>query len=84
MYKITIESERCSGPFECGICMRSCPIAVFGTYPVNRQRGQVCEDWQIVPVFPDLCNGCAVCVTDCPERAIQLVWESGNNTNEKV
>jgi len=68
---VQIDKTKCVGPFECGECLKNCPPAVFITYPKERLRGEVCDDWDIVAddVF---CWGCSLCIKVCPKNAITI------------
>ncbi len=72
MYDIKIDKEKCKDPLNCGKCLQRCPLALFCTYPLNRQPKQICEEWAVEPAFPDLCIGCMVCVQNCPNQAITV------------
>jgi len=70
--QIQINKEKCEGPLRCGRCLKSCPAAVFITFPKARERGRICEDWEIA-VDDTLCWGCGVCLKVCPPKAITLL-----------
>ncbi len=60
-------------PLDCAACLRHCPQGVFFTYPRHRQRGQVCEKYELVTAFKSRCTGCGVCVDACPRGALRLL-----------
>jgi 4Fe-4S ferredoxin len=75
-----IDSSRCEGKED---CVRVCPYAVFTvrrlTDPERARLGLLTR----LKVFvhggkqgfvtrPDACHACGLCVTACPEKAIQL------------
>lgn len=68
---VEIDSEKCLGPFECGKCLKSCPASVFITFPNERVRGEICEEWSIV-ADDTSCWGCDVCLDVCPKEAITI------------
>jgi 4Fe-4S ferredoxin len=76
-----IDPNRCEGK---GPCIAICPTHVFsvGILPVDLRsalsvRGKVkgfVHRWkQAQVVAPEACEGCGLCVTACPEKAIKLV-----------
>jgi ferredoxin len=69
--RVQIDKEKCEGPLKCGICLKSCPAAVFITFPKAREKGKICEDWDIV-ADDTLCWGCGRCIKVCPRNAITI------------
>ena len=69
--RVQIDKEKCEGSLKCGKCLKSCPAAVFITFPKARERGKICEDWDIT-ADDALCWGCYRCVEVCPRKAISL------------
>ena len=80
-YAVTVDDGAC---INCGICMDVCPIR---TLDMTRARGAGPEatfrrgdrivlpvhDWMMaVPVQVDHCNGCTICVRECPTQAISV------------
>lgn len=76
-----IDRERCEGK---GDCLRVCPSDVFELAVLTREewsalslRGRlkalVHGRRQAIAMRADQCRSCGLCVTACPERAIQLV-----------
>jgi len=68
---VQIDKTKCVGPFDCGECLKNCPAAVFITYPKERLRGKVCDDWDIT-ADDTFCWGCGVCTEVCPKNAITI------------
>lgn len=68
---VQIDESKCIGPFECGKCLKSCPANVFITFPKERVKGEVCNDWSIV-ANETYCWGCGVCPDICPKDAITI------------
>jgi 4Fe-4S ferredoxin len=75
-----IDRSRCEGK---GECVRVCPVSVYAvaTLPVEQRagiglRGRLkgfAHRWQqALLVNAQACEGCALCVAACPERAITL------------
>lgn len=75
-----IDRHRCEGDRE---CVKVCPFDVFEvrrlTVPERRQlpRGVRFRLWvygnrQAFTTHADACHACSLCVTACPEHAIQL------------
>ena len=75
-----IDRNRCEGKED---CVRACPYAVFemGRLTVEELRGLSLvgrlKAWahggrQAFAVHADVCHGCGLCVTACPEHAITL------------
>lgn len=68
---VLIYKENCKGSYECGKCLKSCPAAVFITYPKARVKGEVCNEWDIA-IDDTFCWGCGVCIEVCPQNAITI------------
>jgi ferredoxin len=68
---VEIDESKCVGIFECGKCVKSCPASVFITYPKERVKGEICNDWSIV-ADDTSCWGCDVCMEVCPKDAITI------------
>ena len=58
------EAARCLMCGQCGNC-RAC-IELLGCAAIQDNNGSIVID-------PDLCNGCGVCATLCPNDAIRTV-----------
>jgi ferredoxin len=69
--RVQIDKEKCEGPLKCGKCLKSCPATVFITFPKAREKGKICEYWDIV-ADDALCWGCGRCAKVCPRSAITL------------
>jgi Pyruvate/2-oxoacid:ferredoxin oxidoreductase delta subunit len=79
-FAVAVDDGRC---INCGICMDVCPIR---TLDMTRSRGSGAEAsftrgqveapvhaWMMaVPVQVDHCNGCTICVRECPTEAISV------------
>jgi ferredoxin len=79
-FVVTIDEATC---INCGICMDLCPIR---TLDMTRAQGPGPEstfdrgapvteihDWMMEnPVQVDHCNGCTICVRECPTEAITI------------
>jgi 4Fe-4S ferredoxin len=75
-----VDPNRCEGK---GPCIEVCPVGVFtmGVLPKAMRlqltlRGKVkgfAHRWkQALVTNPNACEGCGLCVTACPEKAIKL------------
>jgi NAD-dependent dihydropyrimidine dehydrogenase PreA subunit len=80
-----IDRNRCEGKED---CVRVCPYDVFevgrlsredrrGLTLVGRLKAFAHRGRQAFAVRADVCHGCGLCVTACPERAITLRARSG-------
>jgi len=78
-FTVAIDDATC---INCGICMDVCPIR---TLDMTRSSGPGPEatfdraaaaghnDWMMaVPIQVDHCNGCTICVRECPTEAISV------------
>lgn len=68
---IQIDKEKCVGSLQCGECLKNCPAAVFITFPKARDKGKICDDWDLV-ADDTTCWGCGVCIEVCPKNAITI------------
>jgi NAD-dependent dihydropyrimidine dehydrogenase PreA subunit len=75
-----IDRNRCEGK---GDCERVCPVGVFalGALPKSMRAGLgvkgrikgIVHRWQqAILVHSELCKACSLCVSACPEKAINL------------
>ena len=69
--EIQIDKTKCDGPLECGKCLKNCPAAVFITFPKERVKGKICNEWDIV-ADDTFCWGCGICVKVCPKDALNI------------
>ena len=75
--KITIDYSKCTTPFDCKRCLRTCPNAVFMVWAVKSERGKETDKeepgaYRVAPWFRDRCTGCMDCVKVCPVKAITV------------
>jgi len=68
--KAVVEKEKCAS---CLICVRSCPYEV----PKINKDG-------VSEIDAALCQGCGVCASECPAKAIALSWYEDNQILSKV
>ena len=80
-FAVTIDEATC---INCGICMDLCPIRTLdmtrtkatgpeATFLRGRGESLGGHDWMMeVPVQVNHCNGCTICVRECPTEAISI------------
>lgn len=80
-FAVTIDDGDC---INCGICMDVCSIRTLdmtrarepgpeGTFLRGIPGGEPVREWMMsTPVQVDHCNGCTVCVRECPTQAISI------------
>jgi 4Fe-4S ferredoxin len=84
-----IDSHRCEGA---GPCVQVCPVNVFDLRRLTRAERSALplkarvKVWvhggrQAFAVRADVCQGCGLCVSACPERAITLARNPGAVAN---
>jgi len=61
--RIEINQERCVGVKACGLCIRTCPVKIFGQ---TGDRPFSIDDNE------DECTLCTLCLTECKPNAIRL------------
>ncbi len=74
---ITVDHEKCKGPFDCKQCLNVCRSAVFMVMPIKVERGKETDKtepgtFQVFPFFIDKCTGCMDCVKICPVNALKV------------
>lgn len=61
----------------CGRCVRRCPFGAFGFEPAKSARDdrqqESADEGKTIYFNADLCRGCGVCSTGCPQQAIEMV-----------
>ncbi len=72
--KIEIDEDRCTTPYDCKVCLQTCPQAVFMVEPteVEMYKETDPEDYELIPVWRDKCVACMDCVEACPNDAITV------------
>ncbi len=73
---VVIDRSKCLGPIECGKCLKVCPPGVFIAYPVNREKGKICNVYNVEAIHEDQCIFCYECVKVCPTSAIEVKTNS--------
>lgn len=80
-FAVSVDDRTC---INCGICMDVCPIRALdmtrvdrpGPEPVSASAEALqmeSRSWSMVlPVQVDDCNGCTICVRECPTEAISI------------
>jgi Pyruvate/2-oxoacid:ferredoxin oxidoreductase delta subunit len=80
-FAVTVDDGAC---INCGICMDVCPIHTLdmtrtpaagpeATFTRHEPWLEEAHDWMMaVPVQVDHCNGCTICVRECPTQAISI------------
>ena len=64
-----INTDEC---IACLTCVRECPFNVPKIIKNAKLRAGAITDTDVAYIEPSLCNGCGVCVSACPRKAIQL------------
>jgi NAD-dependent dihydropyrimidine dehydrogenase PreA subunit len=74
MPKIEIDHDKCTTPYECKICLQTCPQAVFAVVPtkIERFKENDPEDYEVQAVWRDKCVVCMDCVKACPKGAVKV------------
>ncbi len=74
MPKISVDYEKCTEPFDCKICLQTCPEAVFMIEPTKVKPYEETDpgDYRLLPVWRDKCVGCMDCVEACPNDALNV------------
>jgi Pyruvate/2-oxoacid:ferredoxin oxidoreductase delta subunit len=80
-FAVTVSDAAC---INCGICMDVCPIRTLDMarardhgpeatfHRSTPARGPVTDWMMTVPIQVDHCNGCTICVRECPTEAISI------------
>jgi len=68
---VQVDKLKCTGPFECNECLKKCPAMVFCTFPKQRMKGEISNDWDVV-AHDTLCWSCGLCPEVCPQGAITI------------
>jgi 2-oxoglutarate ferredoxin oxidoreductase subunit delta len=71
-YRVNINEKLCKG---CYFCVKFCPMGVFVRSDVIGELG-----YNLAKVeFPEECNGCRACLLYCPDLAVAIQEESGED-----
>ena len=80
-FAVTVDEATC---INCGVCMDVCPIRTLdmtrtkadgpeGNFARSSSSNAPAHAWMMeVPVQVDHCNGCTICVRECPTEAISI------------
>ena len=72
MVKIIIGKE-CLGGHKCAKCAKLCPLGVFVVVPEDKfEEGKKPKEYGIRSYYRELCNGCNICVDNCPVKCIKI------------
>ena len=77
--KIEIDHSRCTVPFLCRKCLRTCPQAVFLVDSVKVERFRETDprepgSFKLETESRFKCTGCNECIDVCPVDAITITW----------
>ena len=71
--KIEIDYSKCTQPEDCRRCLNVCEPAVFNLVFLDKDYYNP-KIWRVIPVFPQLCTLCNLCVENCPNNAFLLKY----------
>ena len=75
--RITVDHTKCTVPFWCKQCLKSCPQLVFQVYCKQLLKLKESDPrepgiYEVIPVRRDKCNSCNKCIEMCTENAITI------------
>ncbi len=76
--KIEIDHTKCTVPFDCKKCLRTCPQAIFQVNPIKVERFRETDKkepgaYRLGVFYLDRCSACGDCVQVCPVNALKVV-----------
>ncbi|RJX30120.1 MAG: 4Fe-4S dicluster domain-containing protein [Desulfarculus sp.] len=77
MAKVTLFPQACKGMEDCGICALVCPQHLFTSSGEMNEAGYVPTRL----TEPEECTGCQSCMLSCPDMAIVVVKEKGEEAS---
>lgn len=74
MPDIEIDQDKCTQPYECKVCLQTCPQAVFTVAPTRAEKFKETEPdgYKALATYRDKCVVCMDCVEACPNDAITV------------
>lgn len=77
MAKVTLFPQACKGMEDCGICALVCPQDLFVSSGEMNQAGYLTPRL----TQPEECTGCENCMLSCPDMAIVVAKEKGEEAS---
>lgn len=80
--QISVDYSRCTAPFDCKKCLRTCAPAVLRLRTIKVERSRETDKkepgaYRVAPFFRDRCTVCMECVKACPVDAISVKVPKG-------
>ncbi len=81
--EITIDRKKCNysmyDPTGCRKCIQLCTPGVLTTRPIEKRDFSIPPKeridptkWILMATWADWCNGCGICIKECPKDAINI------------
>lgn len=73
---LKIKINGCANPKKCMKCIKICPAKILVLKPLGtKSLSDYVEEWKIVTIFKELCNGCMKCAEICPNKYIKIEFK---------
>ena len=70
---INVDYTKCTNPLDCRKCVNICePVTLILSFLDKDFHDP--QDWRVIPIFPSLCTNCKLCVENCPQEAISVLY----------